>query len=98
MLMAAEMTLPKKLLVHGWIKVDKQKMSKSLGNVIDQLILQEKYGAEPIRYYLLRQIPVNQDGDFSIRDVETRIESDLANDLGNLHNRMVALAHKYDVL
>lgn len=98
MLMAAEMPLPKKLLVHGWIKVDKQKMSKSLGNVVDPLLLQEKYGAEPMRYYLLRQIPVNQDGDFSIADVEMRIESDLANDLGNLLNRMVALAHKYDVL
>ena len=98
MLMAAEMPLPKKLLVHGWIKVDKQKMSKSLGNVIDPIALQEKYGAEPIRYYLLRQIPVNQDGDFSIADVEMRIESDLANDLGNLLNRMVALGHKYDVL
>jgi len=98
MLMAAELPLPKKLLVHGWIKVDKQKMSKSLGNVVDPVVLQEKYGAEQIRYYLLRQIPVNQDGDFSIADVETRIESDLANDLGNLLNRMVLLAHKYDVL
>jgi len=98
MLMAAEMPLPKKLLVHGWIKVDKQKMSKSLGNVVDPLVLQKKYGAEPIRYYLLRQIPVNQDGDFSIADVEARIESDLAIDLGNLLNRMVALAHKYDLL
>ncbi len=98
MLMAAEMPLPKKLLVHGWIKVDKQKMSKSLGNVVDPVYLQEKYGAEPIRYYLMRQIPVNQDGDFSIADVETRIESDLANDLGNLLNRMVTLAHKYEIL
>ncbi len=96
MLMAAEMPLPKKLLVHGWIKVDKQKMSKSLGNVVDPIALQEKYGAEPIRYYLMRQIPVNQDGDFSIADVENRIEADLANDLGNLLNRMIMLAHKCD--
>jgi len=98
MLMAAQLPLPKKLLVHGWIKVDKQKMSKSLGNVIDPLHLQETYGAEPIRYYLMRQIPVNQDGDFSIADVETRIESDLANDLGNLLNRMLLLGRKHNLL
>ena len=98
LLMAADLSLPKQLLVHGWIKVDKQKMSKSLGNVIDPIELQKKYGTDPIRYYLLRQIPINQDGDFSITDVENRIESDLANDLGNLLNRMVALAEKHDVM
>lgn len=96
MLMAADLPLPKQLLVHGWIKIDKQKMSKSLGNVVDPIELQKKYGAEPIRYYLLRQIAVNQDGDFSIEDVENRIEDDLANDLGNLLNRMTALAEKHD--
>lgn len=98
LLMAAGLEMPKKLLVHGWIKVDKQKMSKSLGNVVDPVHLNAQYGAEAIRYYLLAQIPVNQDGDFSIEDVEKRITSDLANDLGNLLNRMVALAHKYDVI
>lgn len=97
LLMAADLPLPKKLLVHGWIKVDRQKMSKSLGNVIDPIELQQKYGTDAIRYYLMRQIAVNQDGDFSIADVENRIESDLANDLGNLLNRMVALAEKHGV-
>jgi methionyl-tRNA synthetase len=98
LLMAADLPLPKKLLVHGWIKVDKQKMSKSIGNVIDPVELEKKYGAEPIRYYLLRQIPINQDGDFSIADVENRIEADLANDLGNLLNRVVALAEKHGIM
>jgi methionyl-tRNA synthetase len=97
MLMAAGMKPPRRLLVHGWIKVNQQKMSKSLGNVVDPLQLYATYGADPVRYYLCRQIPVNQDGDFSIEDLEQRITSDLANDLGNLLNRMILLADKYNV-
>jgi methionyl-tRNA synthetase len=96
-LMAAGLPLPKKLLVHGWIKVNQQKMSKSFGNVIDPLELQKTYGVEPVRYYLLRHIPVNQDGDFSTQDLERCIDADLANDLGNLLNRMVSLAEKSGV-
>lgn len=93
-LMAAGLPLPKQLLVHGWIKVDKQKMSKSLGNAIDPLELYKQYGADPVRYYLMRQMAINQDGDFSIADLEQRITSELANDLGNLLQRMISLALK----
>ncbi len=95
MLMAAGLELPKQLLVHGWIQVNKQKMSKSLGNVVDPLELAKLYGAEAVRYYLLRKIPVNTDGDFSTGDLEQCITSDLANDLGNLLHRMVSLADRY---
>ncbi|MFC1842575.1 methionine--tRNA ligase [Candidatus Dependentiae bacterium] len=95
-LMASGLPLPKRMLVHGWITVDKKKMSKSFGNVVDPNVLKDLYGVEPVRYYLVRQMAINQDGDFSIEDLEQRIASDLANDLGNLLNRMVTLAYKND--
>ncbi len=94
-LMATGLEMPKKLLVHGWIKIGEQKMSKSLGNVVDPEVLYHDYGADPIRYYLMRHIAINQDSSFSIEDLEHRISADLANDLGNLLNRVVTLAHKY---
>lgn len=97
LLMAAGLRLPKSLLVHGWIKVDTQKMSKSRGNVVDPLELAQAYGVDPVRYYLCRQMAVTQDGDFSIADLEQRIESDLANDLGNLLQRVTTLADKYGI-
>ncbi len=97
MLMAAGLEAPKQLLVHGWIKVNAQKMSKSLGNVVDPMELAQTYGAEQIRYYLIRHIAVNQDGDFNIVDLEQTINADLANSLGNLLNRMVSVAHKREV-
>ena len=96
-LMASDLKLPKKLVVHGWLKVDNQKMSKSFGNVVDPKILLDKYGADPIRYYLTRYMAITQDSEFSIPDLEQRINSDLANDLGNLLNRMTALAYKRDL-
>lgn len=94
LLMALELPVPKKLLVHGWIKVGEQKMSKSLGNVVDPEILYENYGADAVRYYLLRAMAITHDSPFSIDDLERHITSDLCNDLGNLLNRMIALAHK----
>lgn len=96
-LMAADLPLPHHLLVHGWIKVGDNKMSKSLGNVINPVELLQTYGADAVRYYLLRQLAVTQDGQFSIADLEQKITSDLANDLGNLLNRMGVLAEKQGI-
>ncbi len=93
-LMATGLELPKTLLVHGWIKVGEQKMSKSLGNVVDPQVLYQRYGADPVRYYLTRHLAVTQDSPFTIDDLEKAITSELANDLGNLLNRMVTLALK----
>jgi methionyl-tRNA synthetase len=97
LLMAAGLPLPKRLLVHGWIKVNKQKMSKSLGNVVDPIELQKTYGVDAVRYYLLRYIPINQDGEFSTADLERVIDNDLANDLSNLLNRMLSLAYQHEL-
>ena len=96
-LMAANLALPKKLLVHGWLKIGDQKMSKSLGNAVDPIALCDTYGAEPVRYYLTRYMAITQDAEFSIADLEQKITSDLANDLGNLLNRLMLLAQKYNL-
>lgn len=96
-LMASGLPLPKTLLVHGWIKVGDQKMSKSKGNSIDPYQLYDDYGADVVRYYLMRQMAVTQDGNFSREDLEQKITSDLANDLGNLLQRMATLAEKTGV-
>lgn len=96
-LMASDLPLPKHLLVHGWFKVGQQKMSKSFGNVIDPMGLYNAYGADQVRYYLMRQMAITHDGEFSIDDLEQKISSDLADDLGNLLNRMVTLAQKYNI-
>jgi methionyl-tRNA synthetase len=96
-LMASGLALPKQLLVHGWIKVDNEKMSKSRHNVVDPKLLADTYGVDQVRYYLMRQLSIGQDSNFSIDDLEQRITSDLANDLGNLLNRMSSLAEKNQV-
>ena len=94
-LMAANLPLPKKLLVHGYILSSGKKMSKSLGNVMDPEQLATWYGIDAVRYYLLRQMPVNQDGSFDLKDLEDRISGDLANNLGNLLSRISTLALAY---
>jgi methionyl-tRNA synthetase len=97
-LMAVELPFPKQLLVHGWIKVGAQKMSKSLGNALDPQLLGQKYGIEPMRYYLVRSVAITHDHEVSDEDIAQRITADLANDLGNLLNRMLALADKHQFL
>jgi methionyl-tRNA synthetase len=94
-LMASGLAMPKKLLVHGWIKMGDQKMSKSLGNAIDPEFLAQHYGVDQIRYYLIRKMAVTHDSQFSIHDIEQSINAELANDLGNLLNRCSTLAEKF---
>ncbi len=84
-----------RLLVHGWWNVSGAKMSKSLGNVVDPLLLTEKYGADALRYYLMRDIITGQDADFSEARLALRYNTDLANDLGNLVNRTINMAQRY---
>ncbi|NTU69888.1 methionine--tRNA ligase [bacterium] len=97
MLLSAGVALPKKLFVHGYFTVDGQKMSKSLGNVIDPEDLVLKYGVDAVRYFLLREIPSTKDGDFSIKRFEERFTSDLSNELGNLVQRTLTMINKYEV-
>ncbi|OIP57892.1 MAG: methionine--tRNA ligase [Candidatus Levybacteria bacterium CG_4_10_14_0_2_um_filter_36_16] len=91
-LLSAKLPLPKSLFVHGYLTVDGQKMSKTIGNVIDPIDLIEKYGAEALRYYFLREIPSTEDGNFSEEKLKTLYNADLANGLGNLVARVAKLA------
>ena len=94
MLMAAKLPLPKKIFAYGWWTNEGQKISKSIGNVIDPNEMIKKYGLDQLRFFLLREVTLGQDGDFSEQSFKTRINSDLSNNLGNLIQRALKFNNK----
>ncbi|MCX6736548.1 MAG: methionine--tRNA ligase, partial [Candidatus Parcubacteria bacterium] len=96
MLLSAGLKLPDKLFVHGYITIEGDKMSKSLGKTVDPVEMAQKYGSDVLRYYLLREIPAYEDGDFSEARLRERYNTDLANGLGNLLARVLALAESHE--
>ena len=93
-LMAAKLPLPKKIFAHGWWTNEGNKISKSLGNVINPFEIVEKYGIDQVRYFLMREVPFGNDGDFSNSQLVNRVNSDLANSYGNLFQRVVSMICK----
>ncbi len=95
LLLAAGIELPRHVFVHGYLLMDGEKMSKSLGNVLDPFAVIDRFGADALRFYLLREVPFGQDGSVSTASFEQRYESELANDLGNLASRTIAMIERY---
>jgi methionyl-tRNA synthetase len=95
LLMAAELELPEHIFVHGYLLMDGEKMSKSLGNVLDPFVVIERFGADALRFYLLREVPFGQDGSVSTSSFELRYETELANELGNLASRTIGMVQRY---
>src|SRR5437660_2552594 len=95
LLMAAELELPEHIFVHGYLLMEGEKMSKSLGNVLDPFAVIERFGADALRFYLMRDVPFGQDGSVSTSSFEQRYESELANELGNLASRTIAMLARY---